>query len=74
MIKKKFTGKREKLHGLGKLTCGAKVICHLPAVGTCEISKSASMPTPAFFFVFPQIYKTNKIFKLNLFCSLYLKK
>ena len=39
--------------GLGKLN--AKVICHLPAVGTCKISKSASMPTPAFFPVFPQL-------------------
>ena len=31
------------MQGLSKLPCGAKVICHLPAVGTCEISKSASM-------------------------------
>ena len=53
---KKVAEKRKKLQGLSKLPCGAKVICHLPAVGTCEISRISSMQTLAFFSVFPQAY------------------
>ena len=52
---KKVAEKRKKLQGLSKLPCGAKVICHLPAVGTCEIARIFSMQTPAFFSVFPQV-------------------
>jgi len=40
---KKVAEKRKKLQGLSKLPCGAKVICHLPAVGTCEIARISSM-------------------------------
>ena len=52
---KKVAEKRKKLQGLGKLPCGAKVICHLPAVGTCKISRISSMQNRVFFPVFPQV-------------------